>query len=130
MHRIVLLLEHDTYVTGRAELGCTVYSSQGKHSVGSSRHCGNCLSVQSSCSSFAGHYGHGEDSASSRDLRDCGGEVSFCQEGGCSQELRLFLRSSSDLDFLSALDVDCPSEAILKVFVCCWKAPAPKALIS
>lgn len=33
MHRIVLLLEHDTYVTGRAELKCTVWASLGKQGI-------------------------------------------------------------------------------------------------
>lgn len=33
MHRIVLLLEHDTYVTGRAELRGTVGASLGKQGI-------------------------------------------------------------------------------------------------
>lgn len=33
MHRIVLLLEHDTYVTGRAELMGTLWASLGKQGV-------------------------------------------------------------------------------------------------
>lgn len=33
MHRIVVLLEHDTYVMGRAELMCTLWASLGRQSV-------------------------------------------------------------------------------------------------
>lgn len=33
MHRIVVLLEHDTYVMDRAELMCTLWASLGKQGV-------------------------------------------------------------------------------------------------
>lgn len=33
MHRIVVLLEHDTYVIGRAALMCTLWASLGKQGV-------------------------------------------------------------------------------------------------
>lgn len=129
MHRIVLLLEHDTYVTGCAELSCTVWAWE--------RRVSGSVQLQS-CNCLACAYGQGKDPVSGTwwmvKVIYLGGAVGckviFVKRGAVLWSINCFSSSSWVWIFLIAGGADHPVGVIPDVLICCWKTSSPKALLS
>lgn len=118
MHRIVLLLEHDTYVTCRAELTCTVQTSLRKQGFQFSPD----VELQLSFRCLWPRKG-----PCKWDLVD--GEGSSLYKSRAFLRSVNFLQSFLGLDFLIAWSMNHLVRAVPHTFICCWQTSPPEAFL-